>query len=156
LVTEPCPKRDLCKLKHVTENSKIPVLADESAATLEDVRKIVESRATDGINLKLQKIGGIHRGLKAARLARTKKVNIMVGCMMESGVSISCGISFASALNASYTDLDTHLMLEKDIITEDSRPTLLRGSRMPTSRVELDRPRPLSYRSSSPDSLIML
>ena len=145
LVEEPCRKGDLYGLKHVTDNSKIPIFADESAVTLEDVRMIVESRAANGINLKLQKIGGIHQGLKAAGLAHANKVNIMVGCMMESGVSISCGAHFAAALeNASYTDLDTDLMLKKDIITEDSRSELVHGSRMPSNRpglgIDLDGP----------------
>ncbi|MBS7628861.1 dipeptide epimerase, partial [Candidatus Bathyarchaeota archaeon] len=98
LIEQPCPKRDLAKLKHVTDKSKIPIFADESAATIEDINRIVRLRAAKGINLKLQKVGGIHHGLEAVRLAAENSLQVMVGCMMESGVGIAYGANFAAGV----------------------------------------------------------
>ena len=135
LIEEPCPKKEFSKLKQVTEKSPIPVFADESAATLDDIQRVIENSAAGGINLKLQKIGGIHLGLKAARLASLSDIKIMVGCMMESGVGIAGGASFASGVeNVSCTDLDTDLELRSDIITEDSRPSFTNGARVPSGK----------------------
>jgi len=135
LIEEPCPKKEFSKLKQVTEKSPIPVFADESAATLDDIQRVIENSAARGINLKLQKIGGIHLGLKAARLASLSDIKIMVGCMMESGVGIAGGASFASGVeNVSCTDLDTDLELRSDIITEDSRPSFTNGARVPSGK----------------------
>ena len=135
LIEEPCPKKELSKLKQVTEESRIPIFADESAATLEDIQTVVEQKAARGVNLKLQKIGGIHQGLKASRLVSLENIQIMVGCMMEGGVSIAAGANFASgAENVSCTDLDTDLELRSDIITEDSRPPFTRGARIPSGK----------------------
>jgi L-alanine-DL-glutamate epimerase-like enolase superfamily enzyme len=135
LIEEPCPKKEFSKLKQVTEKSPIPVFADESAATLDDIQRVIENSAAGGINLKLQKIGGIYLGLKAARLASLSDIKIMVGCMMESGVGIAGGASFASGVeNVSCTDLDTDLELRSDIITEDSRPSFTNGARVPSGK----------------------
>lgn len=144
LVEEPCPKRDLRKLKKVTDNSRIPTFADESAATLDDIKRIVEDKAANGINLKLQKVGGITRGLEAVRLASMSNIEVMVGCMMEGGTSIACGTNFATGVDhISCTDLDTDLELRNDVIIEDSKPLFIHGSRVPLDRpglgVELGR-----------------
>ena len=117
LLEEPCPKGDLTKLKYVKEHSEIPIFADESAATFEDAKKVVAANAADGINIKLQKAGGIYYGLKIAELAKEHNLKLMVGCMLETGISIAAGIHFATALeNMINTDLDSDLTLKINIL----------------------------------------
>ncbi|MBS7650853.1 MAG: dipeptide epimerase [Candidatus Bathyarchaeia archaeon] len=135
LIEQPCPKEDLAKLRQITVKSKIPIFADESAATIEDVKRIVELRAAKGVNLKLQKVGGITPGLEAVRLAKENGLQVMVGCMVESGVGIAYGANFAAGVeNIACSDLDTDLELKSDIVTEDSRPRFAMGSRIPSGR----------------------
>ncbi|RLG06248.1 MAG: hypothetical protein DRN59_03325, partial [Thaumarchaeota archaeon] len=97
LVEQPTPKEDLDALKKVSEESPIPVFADESAATLEDVIKIVELGAAAGINIKLQKIGGIYYGVKAAEEANKAGIKLMVGCNEETHIAISAAIHYTSS-----------------------------------------------------------
>jgi len=119
LLEEPCPKGDLEKMRYVKEHSEIPIFADESAATIEDAAKVAEAGAADGINIKLQKAGGIFYGLKIAEIAKEHGLKLMVGCMLETGISISAGIHFASAIKEVInTDLDSDLTLGINILEE--------------------------------------
>lgn len=115
LVEEPCPKGDLKKLKFVKEHlKKTLVFADESAATLEDAKKVIDKKAAHGINIKLQKAGGIWPGKQIAKLCQKAGFKIMVGSMMEGPVSITAGVHFAvSTPNLILTDLDMDLDMPK-------------------------------------------
>ncbi len=132
LIEEPCPKGDLDKMKYVKEHVDIPIFADESAATYEDAVKIAKQNAADGINIKLQKAGGIFWGLKIAEIAHEYGLKLMVGCMLESGISISAGVHFATAVrDVINTDLDSDLTLPLDIVDENTRPLFKNGARIP-------------------------
>jgi len=134
LIEEPCPKGDLDKLKYVKEHSEIMIFADESAATFEDARKVIKKGAADGINIKLQKAGGIYWGKKIAELANEHDVKLMTGCMLETAISIAAGINFANAMRGMInTDLDSDLTLPINIVKE---PLPFRNG----CRVPLDRP----------------
>ena len=76
LIEEPCPKGDLDKLKYVSENSRIPIYADESAGTIEDVKKIIKLNAASGVNLKLPKIGGMSWASQAAKLLKDEGLRV--------------------------------------------------------------------------------
>ncbi|MHA1617324.1 MAG: mandelate racemase/muconate lactonizing enzyme family protein [Candidatus Njordarchaeales archaeon] len=119
LLEEPCPKGDIEKMKYVKDRSEIPIFADESAATVEDARRVAEAGAADGINIKLQKAGGIYYGLKIAEIAKEHNLKLMVGCMLETGISIAAGIHFATAIKEVInTDLDSDLTLGINILKE--------------------------------------
>lgn len=111
LVEEPCPKKQLDKLKFVKDNLKsMLVFADESAATIDDVRKIIKKQAADGVNIKLQKAGGIFPSKKIAKMCEENNLKVMVGCMLEGPLAISAGVHFAvSTPNVILTDLDIDL-----------------------------------------------
>lgn len=113
LVEEPCPKGQLDKLKFVKDHLEgMLVFADESAATIEDVKKIISQDAVHGINIKLQKCGGILAGLEIASLCTKSDLKIMVGQMIEGPLSTSAGVHFASStFNVLLTDLDMDLDL---------------------------------------------
>jgi len=136
LVEEPVPKGKLDLLKYVSDNSPIPVFADESAATLEDVRRIAETRSAAGINIKLQKAGGIYYARKIAEVAKEYGLKLMVGCNEETFVAISAAINFvasdSSVINA---DLDSDLLVVDVQITEEDPLEYFRnGSRYPTDK----------------------
>jgi L-alanine-DL-glutamate epimerase-like enolase superfamily enzyme len=111
LVEQPCPKNDLEKLKFVKDKlDNILVFADESAATLKDVKKVISYKAADGVNIKLQKAGGIWPAKKIAQLCINNNLKIMVGSMLEGPISINAGVHFAaSTKNVLLTDLDMDL-----------------------------------------------
>jgi len=111
LVEQPCPKKDLDMMKYVDENlPHIPIFADESAATVEDVVRIIKKKAASGVNIKLQKAGGIYPSRKIARLCRDAGLKIMVGAMLGGPVSASAGTHFACCTpGIMMTDLDWDL-----------------------------------------------
>ena len=133
LVEQPTPKEDLEALKKVSERSPIPVFADESAATLEDVVRVAEAKAASGINIKLQKVGGIYYAVKAAEKAREAGLKLMVGCNEETHVAISAAINFAAATPGVVgVDLDSDILLfDLSITRGNPLETFIEGARLP-------------------------
>jgi len=111
LVEQPCPKHDLKSLKYITDNIKgIMIFADEAAATFEDVKKVVAKKAAHGVNIKLQKAGGIYPATKIALYCKKHGLKVMVGAMIEDTVGLTTDAHFAVChSNVILTDLDTDL-----------------------------------------------
>ncbi len=112
LVEEPLSKGDLDGMREVTSGlSNMLVFADESAVDLADTHRIIETKAADGINIKLQKAGGIYPGKKMAEAADAAGLKVMVGCMLESSLAITAGVHFTSCSpNVVVTDLSADLL----------------------------------------------
>ena len=136
LVEQPSPKEDLQKLKRISDRCKIPVFADESAVTLEDLKEIIKSRSAGGVNIKLQKAGGIFWGAKMAELARDSGLEIMVGCMLESSIGIAQDAHFLTGIPTDIiaSDLDTDLEIKTDVTTDQSRVPFRDGARIPLDK----------------------
>lgn len=107
LVEQPVSYHDFKGMQYVTEKVHTPILADESVFSFEDAVRIVEERAADYINIKLMKTGGIHQALRICDIADQYQVKCMIGCMLESKVSVSAGAHLAAARGCiSMADLD--------------------------------------------------
>ena len=115
LVEEPCPKGEIEKLKYVKDNIDCTkIFADESALDLNDVKKIIKTAAADGINIKLQKTGGIWPARVIAEECKKHGLQVMVGSMLEGPLAIAAGVHFAAATdNVVLTDLDMDLDMKK-------------------------------------------
>lgn len=120
LVEQPCPKEDLQAMKYVTDNVKnMLVFADESAATVDDARKVIEAKAAHGVNIKLQKAGGIWPSKQIAKMCIENGLQIMTGCMLEGPIGIAAGIHFATSTeNLILTDLDADLDIQDSTNTK--------------------------------------
>lgn len=90
--------------------SPLPILADESCHTAADVARL--SPYYDGVNIKLDKAGGLTEALKIADAAAAAGLKIMTGCML----STSWGIApaFLVAQRAHWVDLDGPALLAGD------------------------------------------
>ncbi|MBU5312952.1 dipeptide epimerase [Tissierella carlieri] len=97
LVEQPVSANDLEGLKYVTQNVNTPILADESVFSPSDAVKIIQNRAADLINIKLMKTGGIHNALKICSVAEIYGVECMIGCMLESKLSVSAAVHLAAS-----------------------------------------------------------
>jgi len=95
----------------LTENSPIPVIADESVQTISDIKSVYG--AYSGINIKLMKCGGLRAALKMINTARALDMKVMIGCMTET----SCAISAATQLSplVDWADLDGNLLISNDV-----------------------------------------
>jgi L-Ala-D/L-Glu epimerase len=90
--------------------SPIPIFVDEDCHTLRDVRDCREQ--AHGINIKLAKSGGIREAIRMVHAARALDLQVMLGCMVESGLGIAGGASIASLCD--HVDLDGNLLLRED------------------------------------------
>ena len=96
---------ELCRL------SPIPVMADESVYTHRDAERIIRNKATDYINIKFAKSGGIHEAALISRVAEQNNIPCMLGGMLESRLAVTANVHFAMAHpHISIFDLDTALL----------------------------------------------
>ncbi len=117
-VEQPVPAWDLDGLKYVREHSEIPIIADESVHSARDALTVVKYNAVDGINIKLMKCGGISEAIKIVHIAESAGIPCMVGCMLESRISLTAAAHLALAFkNIKYVDLDSYLFLKDDPVT---------------------------------------
>ena len=104
-------------LKTVRRDSPIPIMADESVHSPEDAICLIKAEATDLINIKLMKSGGILKARKIAEVAEVAGVSCMIGCMSESAIGIAAGAHLAAATkNIQYADLDSDLMQKDKLV----------------------------------------
>jgi len=109
-VEQPMPKEQKDDIAWLTQNSPLPVLADEAVQRLTDVQNTLGIYS--GINIKLMKCTGMREAHKMMNLARSNKMKVMIGCMTET----SCAISAAAQLSplATWADLDGNLLISND------------------------------------------
>ena len=111
MVEQPMPKEMLDENAWITENSPLPVFADEAIQRLRDIPSI--KGAYSGINIKLMKCTGMREAWKMASYARTEGMKVMIGCMTET----SCAVSAAAQLSpvVDFADLDGNLLISNDL-----------------------------------------
>jgi L-alanine-DL-glutamate epimerase-like enolase superfamily enzyme len=109
-VEQPVAARDLAGLRFVRERSALPLIADESCATADDVAAL--AGCVDGINVKLMKCGGLRRARRVIEVARAHHLAVMCGCLIESSLSITAAAHLLPLLD--YADLDGNLLIAAD------------------------------------------
>ncbi|HEX6779890.1 MAG TPA: dipeptide epimerase [Ktedonobacterales bacterium] len=109
-VEQPLPPADLDGLRFIREHSAMPIFADESCVTVEDIPRV--AGCVDGINIKLAKCGGVRQALKMIHTARAHHLQIMLGCMIESSLGITAAAQISPLVD--YADLDGHLLIDND------------------------------------------
>ena len=97
LVEQPVKYWDIEGMKYVTQNTCTKILADESVFSPLDAVKIIQEKAADLINIKLMKTGGIFNALKICNIAEAYGVECMIGCMLESKISVSAAANLGAA-----------------------------------------------------------
>ncbi len=110
LIEQPFPAARLDWLADLQAASPLPIVADESCVTIEDLDALVGVVA--GVNVKLAKCGGV--GAAARMLARAGELGFrtFLGCMEETTVGIAASAAVASL--AEWVDLDGNLLLAAD------------------------------------------
>jgi len=88
----------------------LPFVADESALSLADTASLVGR--FDVVNIKLDKCGGLTEGLAIARQAKKLGLDVMVGNMM--GTSLSMAPSYLVGQLCDIVDLDGPTFLARD------------------------------------------
>jgi o-succinylbenzoate synthase len=106
LVEQPVKAQDLNGMKYVTERVHTPIMADESVFGPTEVVELIRMRAADIINIKLMKTGGISNAIRIADIAAMYGVECMIGCMLETGISVAAAVHVAVAKSDAITKID--------------------------------------------------
>jgi L-alanine-DL-glutamate epimerase-like enolase superfamily enzyme len=110
-VEQPFPKTAIDDMAWLTENSPLPIIADEAFQRLSDVAAF--KGIYSGINIKLMKSTGLREAHKMITVARALDMHVMIGCMTET----SCAVSAAAQLSplVDWADLDGNLLISNDL-----------------------------------------
>ncbi len=110
LIEQPLPKEHAEDMRWLKERSALPLFADESVMTSRDIPGLAE--CFHGINIKLDKCGGLREAMRMMDTARALNLRTMLGSMVQT----SAGISAAAQISplANYADLDGHLLIRDD------------------------------------------
>lgn len=155
LVEQPVAASDLDALAEVTRHSPIPVVADEAVKDPESLSALLERKAAHLINVKLAKCGGPSEAVALVRRAAAAGLGSMIGCMIESRVGITAGLSVALACpSVRYIDLDGAFDLADDLVAgggaqyRDGEQFLEEG---PGLGLRVDERKLASYRDEHPE-----
>ena len=113
LIEQPFPARRLDLLRELQARSPLPIVADESAVTIEDLDALAGVVA--GVNVKLAKVGGVGPAKRMLARAQGMGFRTFLGCMEETSIVIAA--SAAVSPLADWVDLDGCLLLEDDPVT---------------------------------------
>jgi L-alanine-DL-glutamate epimerase-like enolase superfamily enzyme len=103
-------QRDSVEMSRRLKNAiSIPVIADESCQNIADIDIVKESFS--GINVKLQKCGGISPAYKMIKQARSNGLKVLIGCMSESIIGCSAGEVLAPLCD--WNDLDGSYLVKE-------------------------------------------
>jgi L-alanine-DL-glutamate epimerase-like enolase superfamily enzyme len=110
MVEQPLPASDLDGARWVHARSALPIVADEAVLAEADLEAL--PGAYDGVNIKLQKTGGLRAAGRMIDRARGLGLEVMIGCMIESSLGITAAAHLAPRCD--HADLDGHLLLLGD------------------------------------------
>jgi L-alanine-DL-glutamate epimerase-like enolase superfamily enzyme len=110
LVEQPMPAAMLEEHRWLRDQVDVPIFADEACLRPTDIPKLAE--AYDGVNVKIDKAGGILQGYRMIQIARALGLKTMLGCMISSSVSVTAAAHLSPLVD--YADLDCALLVAND------------------------------------------
>jgi len=114
LLEQPVPREDLEGMAALRRDLKIPIAADESVRSLQDVKDIAGKHAADFINIKITKCGLLN-AVEMATFSRSMGFRLMAGGMVETRLAMGCSFAMVLGLGGfELLDLDTPLLLSSD------------------------------------------
>jgi L-alanine-DL-glutamate epimerase-like enolase superfamily enzyme len=109
-IEQPLAASNLEDMNWIRKRVHMPIFADEACLHLNDVPKVAPH--FDGINVKVDKAGGLLAAMRMIELARSLGLKVMIGCMVSSSVAVT-GAAHLSPL-VDYADLDGNLLIKND------------------------------------------
>jgi len=109
-VEQPMPAHMIEETRWVRSRVHVPLMADESCTHASEIPKLLN--AFDGVNIKLDKSGGVLEAYRMIQIARSLGLKVMLGCMISSSVSVTAAAHLSPL--ADYADLDGNLLIAND------------------------------------------
>ena len=113
LMEQPMPAANLADMNWIRERVNIPIIADESCLHPQDIPKLAPH--FDGVNVKVDKCGGLLEAWRMINIARSLGLKVMLGCMVSSSVAITAAAQLSPLVD--YADLDGNLLISNDPYT---------------------------------------
>ena len=110
MVEQPMDKHNLSDIAWLTEESPLPIYADESVQRYADVERL--KGVFSGINIKLMKCTSMREAWKMRGLAESLGMQVMMGCMTETSCAISAAAQLYSGMD--FADLDGAMLIGND------------------------------------------
>jgi len=111
MVEQPLAKDDIEGMGMVQKQTRLPVVADESVLTVSHVEALAAAGVA-GINLKLQKAGGLTPVLAMLKRGQELGLRIMLGCMIETSIGATAMAHLLGT--AEWVDLDSPILIAND------------------------------------------
>jgi L-alanine-DL-glutamate epimerase-like enolase superfamily enzyme len=111
MVEQPLADSKPEELMSLKKELQAPIYLDESIVEVEDIYRYAQS--IDGINIKLQRVGGIRQAMKMIQVAKSLDLGIMFGCMLETSIGNTAAAHLAGFAN--FLDLDSSFLLKHDL-----------------------------------------
>lgn len=112
LLEQPVAKEDKDGLKKLAKEAGVPICADESARSLDDVLWIIKNKAAQVINIKTMKTAMIE-SREIAQAAKAAGIKLMIGGMMETSLSMTASAHLAAGIGGfDFIDLDTPFFIK--------------------------------------------
>ncbi len=109
-IEQPLPAEMIEETRWIRSRVHIPVIADEACQRASDIPKLKE--AFDGVNVKLDKSGGMLEAYRMLMIAKSLGMKTMLGCMISSSVSVTAAAHLSPLVD--YADLDGNLLISND------------------------------------------
>lgn len=116
---------DMQALTRAAGDHGVAHVLDERVHTAADAASIGERRLAHGVNLKLQKAGGLQNGLRLIETARAHDLKVMVGCFIETWAGIALALQACAQVD--WVDLDGAWLLAQEPVVAKDRPFLEDG-----------------------------
>jgi len=110
LIEQPLPAAMIEETAWLKARSPIPVFADEACLRASAVPGL--AHAYHGVNVKLDKAGGIREAVRMIHTARACGLQVMLGCMISSSASVTAAAQISPLVD--FADLDGHLLIAND------------------------------------------
>lgn len=106
LIEQPVPADDIEGMIAIKAAIRTPLLADESAFNLAQVKQLAERGGADIFNIKLMKTGGLSQAIAIADYCQAEGLQCLMGCMLEGGISAAAAVHLAIARSRVITKID--------------------------------------------------
>jgi L-alanine-DL-glutamate epimerase-like enolase superfamily enzyme len=109
-IEQPLDASNLEDMNWIRQRVHMPIFADEACLHLEDVARVAPH--FDGINVKVDKAGGLLAAMRMIELARALGLKVMIGCMISSSVAVTAAAHLSPLVD--FADLDGQLLISND------------------------------------------
>src|SRR5664279_592348 len=109
-IEQPMPAEMIEETRWVRGRVHMPIIADEACQRASDIPKLKD--AFDGVNVKLDKSGGMLEAYRMIQIAKALGLKTMLGCMISSSVTVTAAAQLSPLVD--YADLDGNLLISND------------------------------------------